>query len=155
MKHSALITTVLALIISACGNAIFEAKQDLPQNQWIRNNPSEFIFEITSPDIVCNITYHTRYAIAYPYYNLYVTAELSDGAGNVLASKVHEVNLFDPQSGKPQGKGLGNLFEKEAILFEHYKFPVKGIYRLRLQHYMRPDTLTSISAVGIAIRPAQ
>lgn len=154
MKYylSALAITLL-LALASCSDATFEGKQDLPQSQWIRKNPINFDFEINDHLPAYQISYAARYANTYPYHNLYVQYELKDEAGNSLQGKMSQTNLFEPETGQPLGKGIGDLYEHEVVLIPSYRFAANGKYRLSIFQYMRPDTLNHINAISVKVRP--
>ena len=154
MKYyiSAFAMAALFAVVS-CNDATFEGKQDLPQSQWIRKNPITFDFEIKDPLPTYEISYGVRYGNSYPYYNLYVRYELKDEAGNSLQGKMNQTNLFEPETGQPLGKGIGDLYEQEVVLIPSYRFAANGKYKLSIFQYMRPDTLTHVYAVMIKVRP--
>lgn len=154
MKHAFIFSAVCCLaLLSACGNALFEAKQDLPPSGWMRNNPLTFDFSINDNALACQVDCAVRYTPAYPFYNLYVQYELKDEAGNKLDGGMRQTNLFDPETGEPLGKGIGNLYEHTFTLIPSYRFAASSKYSLTVMQYMRPDTLSAITAVSIAVRP--
>lgn len=136
-------------------NSTYKAILDLKKNEWFINKSLNYTFEINDEATLYNISLLVRNTSAYPYYNLYTKYELRDEKGNVLKSKLEEVILFDPKSGKPFGDGLGDIYDhkyKFATL-SNLKFPAKGKYKLKLIQYMRQDPLKGLVSVGINVEP--
>ncbi|MCS6967678.1 MAG: gliding motility lipoprotein GldH [Cytophagales bacterium] len=146
---------VMGLIVSACGDAIFEARRDLATGYWFRNDSLHFEFLVTDTLPSYAIKCAVRYTPAYPYYNLYLYYQLKDKKGTLLQQGMKETYLFDPQDGTPQGKGTGNLYEKEFALLPSFRFGKQGSYILSLVQYMRPDTLRHLGSVSVSIQPAK
>ncbi|MCS7018245.1 MAG: gliding motility lipoprotein GldH [Cytophagales bacterium] len=152
MKRSVLLIACFTALL-ACSDAVFKQKQDLPQSQWLRNQPLTFRFEIKDHIPAYQISCAVRYSPAYPFYNLYLQSELKDEAGNSLQKTLKEGNLFEPETGEPLGNGIGDWYEQEWVLVPSYRFAANGKYELSIGQYMRPDTLPAIASVSIVIRP--
>jgi gliding motility-associated lipoprotein GldH len=101
-----------------------------------------------------NIYYNIRNAAGYPYYNLYITYYLSDNAGKILTSRLQELTLMDPQTGKPLGDGMGDIFDHRILSVGNYRFPRPGTYTFKVKQYMRKDPLPGIMSVGVRVEKA-
>ena len=60
--------------------------------------------------------------------------------------------LFEPKTGKPLGKsGLGDLYDHQIPVFRKYKFSKAGVYQMKLEQFMRTDTLAGMISVGVSV----
>jgi gliding motility-associated lipoprotein GldH len=147
---------LLLLIVTACNdNIVFEAYQDMPNNEWLYKSPVQFNFSIDDTSNTYLLRYKVRNTLSYPFYNLYVTYQLKDTANHVLYANKHETNLLNPKTGEPYGKGSGEYFEHNILLIPILKFKQKGNYKIELSQYMRLDTLPHINTVGIEVAKRQ
>ncbi|MCU0354816.1 MAG: gliding motility lipoprotein GldH [Cytophagales bacterium] len=150
------IAVLLCLACWACDpDRVYEQYHDIPKNQWYIDSVQRFTFEIADPAVPYNIHYNIRNAVSYPYYNLFVTYYLTDGAGKQLSSRLQELTLMDAQTGKPLGDGLGDIFDHQVISLPNYRFPAKGKYTFAIRQYMRKDPLPDIMSVGIRVEKAR
>jgi len=59
--------------------------------------------------------------------------------------------LFDLKTGQPFGaSGLGDVYDHRFPFLENYELK-PGLYNLKLQQFMREDTLHGILAAGIRV----
>ena len=58
---------------------------------------------------------------------------------------------LDAKTGKPQGKGLGDIYTHQFDLLKNYTFQKPGSYQIKLKQYMRQDPLPEINSVGIRV----
>ncbi|GAB4194293.1 MAG: hypothetical protein OHK0057_15560 [Thermoflexibacter sp.] len=126
----------------------------MPQRKWANNQIISFDFEIQDTQVAYNLYYNIRNTLSYPYYNLYIIYELKDSTGKAIAEKMIENNLMHPKTGKPFGKGIGDLFDHRFPLLTNYRFAQSGKYTLHLRQYMRMQELPEIVAVGCRIEKA-
>ena len=146
---------MVTLLLGSCDeNRVFEQNMDIPENNWAINNTLTISFVIEDTTQAYDVYFNIRHALAYEYYNLYVRHTLTGPAGNVLSSLLHEIILLDKKTGKPKGKGFGDIFDYQVRALRNQKFPRPGTYHLKLQQYMRRDPLPGIMSVGIRVEKA-
>lgn len=142
--------------LSACDeNRVYEKNYDFANKAWPVDTIPTFEFEVQDTEQRYNIFWNVRNSIDYPYRNLYLTYYLEDTLGQSIATDLHNMHLFDPKTGEPYGSGLGDIFEHQIMALPNYKFDTAGVYRLRLEQYMRTDTLKDILSVGVRVEKAQ
>ena len=148
---------LIMIFYVACSDPsrVFDKNIDFKQQYWIVDEPAVFDFEITDASQPYNLYYNVRNSISYPYHNLYVRYSLEDTLGNVLNTKLQNMDLFDPVSGKPLGDGLGDLFDHRILALPDYRFEQAGIYRFKIEQFMRQDTLPMILSMGLRVEYAQ
>lgn len=146
---------LLPLLASCDENRVYEANVDFPDKQWAVDSIPAFEFEVTDPSKSYNIYWNVRNTVAYPYRNLYLTYYIEDTAGHQLTKDLHNMLLFEPKTGKPYGSGLGDIFSHQFMALPNYKFDKAGMYRIRLEQYMRTDTLPEILSVGTRVENAE
>lgn len=149
-SHMVFLMAVVAL--SACGrNSLYEKNADLDKRIWIADSTVSFTFEVTDPSPAYDVYLNVRNTLSYPYQNLYILSDLKDADGQSLTQQLNNIQLFDARSGKPFGKGLGDIFSHEYKAMSGYQFPDTGQYTLVLQQYMRRDTIPELLSVGIGV----
>lgn len=141
------------LMLNACGssNRTFEKNHDFENPYWIFEQPAVFQFEIKDTTQAYNLYYNVRNSPHYPYQNLYIQHYLRDSADHLLQKALNNVQIFDDKTGKPLGDGLGDIFDHRFLAIKGLHFPYKGNYSIKLEQYMRVDTLPGIMAVGVRI----
>jgi gliding motility-associated lipoprotein GldH len=142
------------LSLAGCSdNRIYDTHIDLENALWPENKALNYDFEVKDNKQAYNVIYNIRYANTYPYYNLYLHYYLTDSTGKTLRDHQIHMDLFDPKTGKPLGKGLGDLFDGTFLNqdLKNYKFPYAGKYKMKLRQYMRQSQLQGISSVGVRV----
>jgi gliding motility-associated lipoprotein GldH len=64
------------------------------------------------------------------------------------------MDLFDPITGAPLGDGLGDIFDHRILAVSNQRFPENGLYRFKIQQFMRQDSLPLILSVGLRVEKA-
>lgn len=147
---------ISVMLLAGCdSNRVYEKNIDFRNKQWVVNDTVKFQFEIKAPQKAYNVYWNVRNSISYPYRNLYLTYYLEDTLGHRIAKDLHNVLLFEPKTGKPYGDGLGDIFTHQFLALPGYKFDTAGIYQIRLEQYMRTDTLQDILSVGVRVEEAE
>ena len=157
MKHFlTFLCILLVLSITSCDDhRVYENNIELPKKMWLSDSVVHFQFKVESSKTRYNLYYNIRNTLSYPFQNLYVRYSLQDEQGNLVEKDLVNQALFDPKTGRPFGSGLGDVFDHQFLLMGDYKFERAGVYDFRLQHYMRPDTLTEVVAVGVRLEKAK
>lgn len=147
----------VGLALWACQdpNVVYKENADIDDGKWFVKNTPTFRFQITDASQPYDIYYTIRNNLTYPYYNLYLTRYLTDERGKELESRLDELILMDPKTGKPRGKGLGDLYDNKVLMKRGYRFPKPGTYAFRIKQYMRQDPLPDVVSVGISIEKGQ
>jgi gliding motility-associated lipoprotein GldH len=150
------ILAVAGLIFISCdSNRLYEYNKDFNDRTWKTSDTVAFDFKITDLRQKYNIYYSVRNSIDYPYARLFVNYSLSDSLGNELVKKLTVQDLFDQKTGKPTGSsGLGDIYDHRFLLLSKYEFTRTGKFFLKLEQYMRQDTLPGILAAGVRIEKA-
>ncbi|GAB4008345.1 gliding motility lipoprotein GldH [Spirosoma sp. KCTC 42546] len=154
MKQLGLILFMVWLIAGCETNAVYKEYTDIEDGKWYIKNAPSFTFEITDASVPYNIYYNLRNSLSYGYYNLYLTRYLRDASGKELESRLDELILMDPKTGKPNGDGLGDLFDHKVLMKRNYRFPKPGKYSVQIRQYMRQDPLLNILSVGVTVEKA-
>ena len=147
-----LIFTVLLFLSVACDSQrVFEGKKDFSDRNWVFNNPAEFEFEIMDTNRPYNLLFNIRNTSKYQYQNIYLQYYLEDSTGRLLSKELKNIQLFNAVTGVPLGKGLGDLLDIEKVFLEKYSFENPGKYHLRIDQFMRQDSLPEIVSVGLRV----
>ncbi|MDF9797373.1 gliding motility-associated lipoprotein GldH [Catalinimonas alkaloidigena] len=147
---------VILLLFSACdSNRLFEENYNFANKQWNVDTVPSFRFEISNPDEEYNIYWNVRNTISYPYRNLYLTYYLEDTLGRTISTDLHNMLLFDPKTGKPYGSGSGDIFSHQIMAMPEYEFDSAGVYQIRLEQYMRTDTIKDLLSIGVRVEKVE
>ena len=141
----------VALLSSCDDKRVFEDNRDFAAKAWYIDSVQTFQFEVKEIDKPYNLLINIRNSENYPYYNLFQKYYLSDSSGQELKSQQTELILMDPKTGKPLGKGLGDIYSHQFELLGNFTFPHKGKYTIKLKQYMRQDPLPEIYSVGFRL----
>jgi gliding motility-associated lipoprotein GldH len=146
---------VIAALLSGCDTSrVFEDNKDFNKRAWSVSDTVIFEFSITDPvpyNLLCNV----RNSLDYPYSRIFVNYILEDSTHNVLATKLVTNYLFDVKTGEPKGNsGLGDIYDHRFSLLENKELS-PGKYFVRLQQYMRTDTLHGVLAAGVRVEKVQ
>jgi gliding motility-associated lipoprotein GldH len=156
MKFIIKLIYILSLFIFwACDeNRVYERNLDMDDKTWHQDTIPGFTFNINDIENSYNFYYNFRNTRAYPYRNIYVRYTLQDSTGNILSSDLHNINLFDPVSGKPYGDGLGDIFDHQVLALREVRFQSPGYYHFKIEQFMRVNNLPEIVSVGIRVEKA-
>jgi gliding motility-associated lipoprotein GldH len=153
--YKSFLVFIIALLIGLSGcdpNVVINKNYDIEDRSWNINEIPSFEFEIQNPEKRYNFYYNIRNTIEYPYNNLYVTYYLEDTLGNVISSELHNMDLFERKTGAPKGSTvLGDIYEHLILALPSFKFDTAGVYRFRMQQYMRMQELPEIVSVGLKV----
>ncbi len=158
MRLSAVLGCIATvLLLSRCGDGkVYQEFTDFDQRYWLLNDTVKFEIDITDTLSRYNVFLNLRNSTHYPFSRLFVNYTLADTSGTNHHSGLLQDFLFDPKSGKPLGKtGLGDLYDHQLSILSNYQFKRSGPYTLRLQQFMRTDTLQGIISVGVAVERAK
>lgn len=147
------VTLAAAFLLSGCDeNRVYETNFDFADRQWLVSNKPEFEFEVNDINPRYNIFCNVRNAVSYPYSRLFLNYELMDSTGKLLEKNLVSAYLFDQKTGEPQGEsGIGDIYDQRVSLLSGYSFPASGKYKVRLEQYMRTDTLQGVLAIGVRV----
>lgn len=143
--------TLLFLVSNCDSKKVFEGKKDFPDQVWIFNDPAEFYFEIEDTDKAYNLLFNVRNTGKYQFQNIYLQYYLEDSTGRLLSKELKNLQLFNAKTGIPFGQGLGDIYDIERTFLEKYTFENKGKYKLRVDQFMRRDSLAEVLAVGLRV----
>jgi gliding motility-associated lipoprotein GldH len=124
----------------------------LDNSNWVQQEPIDITFDITDPTATYSLYYTLRYTVDYPYYNIWLNRSILNSKQQMISKKLQGLDLFNGKSGEPMGGGFGNSFDIEILSDSTLRFPTAGTHTLRIQQYMRQDTLKGIEAVGIKLK---
>lgn len=143
----------LLILLSACDrNRIYETNIDLTDRTWKVKDTVEFEFRIEDLSPRYKLSCDLRNTLDYPYSRVFITYHLFDSTGREFETKLITQNLFDQKTGTPFGSsGIGDIYDHRFSLLSDYEFKNVGRYKMRLEQFMREDTLQGIVAVGLRV----
>lgn len=143
---------LLLTIEPACDqNRVYDTSVEISDSGWAKDDVKRFQFTIGETSSRYNILANFTNARNYPFHNLYYQYQLVGPQGELLKEELVNINLFEPKTGKPNGDGLGDIFDHRQLLLKNYEFPKSGDYVVRLEHHMRRDTVPLVIAVGVRV----
>jgi len=146
---------LIVVVLVSCGdNRVFEDYKDFATKSWAVNDTASFEFAIDDAAVPYNLKCNIRSSLDYPYSRIFVNYTLEDSTHKVIASKLVSSYLFDGKTGEPKGNsGIGDIYDHSFTL-DSRKMTV-GKYYIKLQQFMRTDTLQGILAAGTRIEKIQ
>lgn len=149
--RSILALSLLTILWSCDDSVIYKAHEDIEDGLWYIKNKPEFKVNIEDTVSRYNVYYVFRNALQYPYYNLYLTRQVNGPDGTLISNTLEELFVSNETTGKPYGKGLGDLFDHKVPIAKEYSFSKSGVYTFKLSQSMRQNPLPHILSVGICI----
>lgn len=148
------ILLMLVLSLTSCTDqVVYKGSEIAPEGGWDRKWKPEFEFEIVDTVKQYNTYLDLRHTGDYPYSNLYLFVTLTVPGGETLVDTV-ECPLAAPD-GNWYGKGLGFIHEDRIdahVLYKYQdRFPVSGVYKMKVEQAMRRQTLEGVLNVGVSI----
>ena len=141
--------STIVLAASCNSDRVFEEYTGMPELHWKVADTVSFDVRTMAPDVAQPLL-GIRYNDTYPFHNLYVRYLLNDTLGNTLMDSLLNIPLFDARSGKPLGKGFGNVYTRYDSL-PQVMLPADVPVSVRFVQYMREEELEGIEAVGLKI----
>lgn len=156
MRSLLFLLVILVFVVTGCDSSrVFEDNKDFPKKAWAVGDTVKFEFTITDETPSYNIQCDIRNTIDYPYSRIFVNYTLEDSTHHVLATKLVANYLFDVKTGEPQGdSGIGDIYDHRFMLSGNEKLRT-GKYVVKLQQYMRTDTLQGILAAGVRVEKVE
>lgn len=159
MRQTGLLIVVMSALLAACQPApehVFV--REIPKAEWPADKAFEGSFEIDDTLTSYHFFITLRNTADYPYSNLYLFLNTEFPNGRTARDTV-ECILAD-RTGRWLGSGNGFIVDHEVIsnqvMYQYNKkFPLKGTYKLSLEHAMRTDTLREIMDIGIRVEKAK
>lgn len=144
---------VFCLFLASCDpQKVYESNKEWDSHTWALDSLATFTFKIQDVDSPYDLSLNIRNSLDYPYYNLFLKYYLLDETSKELAARQVEILLMDSKTGRPLGKGVGDLRDSQVLFLGKYKFSTSGTYTVRLKHYMRQSELPGLYAVGLTVR---
>lgn len=140
------------ITLSACDdNVVYKAHEDIKDGLWYIKDKPAFKVEIKDTAQQYNVYYLLRNTLQYPYYNLYLSRNLTGPDETLVSNAMEELRLSDETTGKPYGKGLGDLFDHKIQFLKNYRFEKSGTYTFTISQSMRQNPLPFVVSVGISV----
>ena len=146
----------IAYFLTSCDpHRLYEDNVEFKDRTWKVYEEPRFEFIIPDTSQRYNLYYNVRNSLDYPYARIFITYHLYDSTGKELSTKLVYHDLFDQKTGRPLGdSGLGDLYDHGFLLLNEHRFNYKGKYSVKLDQFMRQDTLKGVIAVGVRVEKA-
>jgi len=155
MRIFLFLVIVVSVCISCDSNRIYEDNVEFKGRAWKISAPAQFEFQITDINKKYNLLMDIRNSLDYPYARLFVNYNLNK-KDSLLSKQLVSCYLFDQKTGKPFGaSGLGDVYDHQFSLLKNYSFTKSGLYQMKLEQFMRLDTIPGILAVGLRVEAVE
>ncbi len=143
-KGLVFILSSILLITSSCdSDRLYEEFAPIENQSWAMEDTISFQIDKLPP--ASNYLVGVRFRTNYPYTNAYLKVLATDSMNQVLSEELVNVVLFDPKSGKPNGKGFGD----SRLHYDSLDFQLpENTHRINILQYMREEELKGIEAIG-------
>jgi gliding motility-associated lipoprotein GldH len=128
---------------------VFEKNITVATSGWKSTQPIEMDVDIQDTVSLTNFYINVRHTTGYKYSNIYFFVDTFFPEGSKTRDTLQVILADD--AGKWFGKGLGNVKSAQVLIKSGVTFPVKGIYKFRIEQGMRDFELKGIEDVGIRI----
>lgn len=141
------------MVLGSCDQyRIFEMNHPFDDRTWKVTEEPRFEFVIRDTLPTYHLYYNVRNTMDYPYARIFVMAHLYDSTQRELSRKMLNDDLFDQKTGRPLGaSGIGDLYDHRFIIWRDQRFKYAGKYSIKLDQFMRLDTLKGLVAVGVRV----
>tara|TARA_B110000977_G_C10978641_1_gene455215 strand:+ start:496 stop:969 length:474 start_codon:yes stop_codon:yes gene_type:complete len=138
-----------AVLISCDSTKIYDAYIAVNPSGWEASKPIEFEVEVdASQDHKFNYVIGLRNNNEYLYANLFLFVATEDPSGAIHTDTLQYL-LAEP-NGKWKGAGIGAI-KHHMFVYKEAQVLTDGIYKFRIAHGMRTDTLFGIEDIGLRI----
>lgn len=143
------VVTCLIFAVSCGRNVVFTDSSSMPSKTWQLENIQSFSVTVDDTISSNNIMFSLRTGSSYPYRNIYLFVTTTSPGGKSITDTL-QYNLAD-EKGRWYGRGFGDIHELMLPYKSNIYFPLKGIYRISVQHGMRIRDLKGVYDVGIRV----
>ena len=143
------------LLVGCDSSRVFEENKDFETRSWDAEEKPIFVFSITDTTQAFNIYINIRNTVDFPNANIYYRYSVLDSLNRELENRLVSNFLFDEKTGKPFGSSaLGDIFDHQFLILDQYEFKNVGEHKIKLEQFMRMDTLPGILSVGTRVEYA-
>lgn len=136
------------LFFTQCDSPHYYQEQKSVGNEWDKDSPLTFNFEIKDTADTYNFSFLSRNTNEYPYANFYIFTKLVDPKGQEFTDTLQYYLAF--QDGEWIGKGQ-NLKELYLVYRENVALKDTGNYKLSVWHGMRDENLIGIQDISLIV----
>jgi len=123
---------------------------DFDYNKWGKVDTVDFVFDVNDTIKTYELSFFFRNNLNYTYRNLFLLIELSYD-DKIIQSDTVEYRIAD-KYGQWLGRGLGNVKDNYLMFNENARFSKEGMYKIRVRHGMRQDSLIGVNKLGFQIK---
>jgi len=152
MRINLRIIAILTLLCGCDSKRVFENNFEFRDRNWKIAEPIQFEFQIADTSKKYNLLMNIRNSLDYPYARIFVNYDLQRQDNTSLSKNMISQYLFDQKTGEPFGtSGIGDIYDHQFPILKNYSFNTVGTYKMRLNQFMRMDTIPGILAVGMRV----
>ena len=141
---------LLCLIFISCGKSYhYYKKVSIEDQEWNYSQIPQFEFDIVDTTSKFNLILKVEHSDEFSFQNLYTNFHIILPTGEEVKDVV-SLELAD-KFGKWQGNCHGNKCEIQILLRENINFLDVGAYQVRIEQYMRSETISGINSISLAL----
>jgi gliding motility-associated lipoprotein GldH len=148
-RYLSFILLAVVLLPSCNSDVVFSGSEIMKKNTWNLMNILSFDIPVSDTVNSHNIIFTIRTGTSYPFRNIYLFVKTVSPDGRSITDTL-QYNVAD-EKGKWIGKGFGDIRELSLPFKSNVYFPVKGGYRISIQHGMREEDLKGVYDFGLRV----
>jgi gliding motility-associated lipoprotein GldH len=150
MKEKLVLIFLALASLTACNkNVLVDSFHELPESGWSYNNIVQDSFEVKEPAFYHQMFANLRISGDYKYANIFLKLTII-APDSSQKEEVVTLNLAD-KTGKWLGSGIGDKITFQLPVLDKQKLKEAGIYRVKIEQYMRLENLQNVVAAGIMV----
>ncbi len=150
MKEKLVLIFLALVSLTACNeNVLVDSFHELPESGWSYNNIVQDSLEVKEPEFYHQMFANLRISGDYNYANIFLKLTII-APDSSQKEEVVTLDLAD-KTGKWLGSGIGDKITFQLPVLDKQKLKEAGIYRVKIEQYMRLENLQNVVAAGIMV----
>ena len=150
-RNRLILAWMLVYLLASCGKApVVDRFVEIPDRAWAYDFQPAFEIHVTDTTQAYRVFFNLRHSDTYKYANIFFKIHVSMPEGKIHTTERMELKLAEPD-GRWTGKGGGNIYTHQHLIYDGYRLPDTGRYRFLIEQNMRENPLKQIVAAGLRI----
>ena len=132
---------------------LFNSKDKIENSIWTYQDLKRFQFSIQDTSALYNIHLSLSAVDSFATENIYIKLWTAFPDGKQL-EYIKSIPVFDNE-GKILGDKSGQTYTQQVVLQENAFFNQVGSYQITIEQFMRTDSLSGISSVGLIVEKSK
>jgi len=144
-----LIIFLFLMAVSCSNQPLIDQSMDVSENAWDVNEKLKLEVQIDDTISCFKLYINIRNTTDYKYSNFFIFIKTTFPDGEIAIDTLGCI-LAD-NDGKWIGKGRGKIKDNKIVFKKDAIFPMKGKYKLEIEHAMREKKVSGIKSIGLRI----